>query len=112
MKTKVIKSVEVSGKVWTKDSLKELLRTNDEAVIRGMKRIHEYQTSDEQVTEETKYRNDVGFSGCDAKLLSSFVEKHNKFGSLSDKQMFYARKKMVKYAGQLLLIMAGQLPKP
>lgn len=106
-KPKKIKSVEVNGVVWTKESLRELIRTNDNAVIRGMLRIYEFQTHDEQMAERTEYHNSVGFSGVDAEIMSSFVKWYESHKYLSPKQMEIARKKMVKYAGQLLLIMAG-----
>jgi hypothetical protein len=108
MKT-TIKSVEVNGKTWTKESLRELLATNDAAVVKGMLRIYEYQTETEQNIQATVEHNDVGFSGCDGQILASFAEQYKVRGSLTEKQMVIARKKMKKYAGQLLLIMAGAL---
>jgi len=107
-KPKKVKSVEVNGVVWTVDSLKELIRTNDNAVIRGMLKIYQYQTNDEQMAERTEYKNSVGFSGVDAEIMSSFVKWYQNKNYLSPKQMEIARKKMVRYAGQLLRIMAGE----
>jgi hypothetical protein len=107
-KPKKIKSVEVNAVVWTVDSLKELIRTNDNAVIRAMLKIYQYQTHDEQVAERTEYNNSVGFSGVDAEIMTSFAKWYENKKYLSPKQMEIARKKMVKYAGQLLLIMAGE----
>ena len=102
------KSVVVNGVEWDVKKLKTLLATNDQAVVRGMKRIFEYQTEVEQRAECTEDRNGVGFSGVDGEILASFCKQHDKFGCLSEKQMLLARKKMQKYAGQLLKIMAGE----
>ena len=48
--------------------------------------------------------NGIGFNGVDGAILSSFAQQLNRTGSLSPKQLFIARAKMVKYAGQLLAI--------
>jgi len=98
-------------KEWTKKEIKEMLKSDDAAVCRGILAIYNMQTIDEQATEHTHYHNGVGFNGIDAKILSSFakqiqswrVEKKYK-RPLSEKQMTYARKKIVKYAGQLVSI--------
>lgn len=102
-----IKAVEVNGKTWTKDNLKELLVVNDKAVIKGMLTIYDYQTSHEQASENTVEANGVGFSGVDGFIMSKFSEWYKLKGYLSPKQLAMARKKMLKYTGQLLLIMAG-----
>ena len=96
-------------KVWTKDEIKNLLEIHDHAVIRGMKRIYDLQTEDEKENGGTYYNNGVGFSGVDGDIMSSFVKFYNKSGFLSYKQMKIARKKMLKYAGQLTKIVNEEL---
>ena len=101
-------------KVWTKEEIKGLIESRDDAVIRGMKRIYELQTEDEKENggtlfwSKTKlgtyYNNGVGFSGVDGDIMSSFVKFYNKTNFLTFKQMKIARKKMLKYAGQLTKI--------
>jgi len=81
--------------------IREQLTTNDNWVRRGLKAIYKMQTEDEKLMQVTTEDNGVGFSGVDAELLSSFAEQLNARGSLSPKQMVYARKKMAKYAKQL-----------
>ena len=103
-----IKTVVVNGKAWDKESLRELLQTNDVAVLKGMVRIFDYQTSHEKAAEGTIDNNSVGFSGVDGHIMSSFARQYQQRGSLSPKQMVIARKKMTKYVGQLLKIMSGQ----
>lgn len=69
--------------------------------IRGLKRIYEHQTADEQASGTTRNHNDVGFSGADAYILSSFAEQVLKGRILSTKQRAILHKKMRKYAKQL-----------
>ena len=96
-------------KVWSKDEIKGLIETRDDAVIRGMLRIYDLQTESEQVFGDTHEHNGVGFSGVDGGIMSSFVEFYNKANFLSYKQMKIARKKMLKYAGQLTMISNKEL---
>ena len=105
-------ATDANGKVWTKDDIKALLETNDAAVIKAMLRIFEYQTYSEQESEHTQDFNGVGFSGVDGEILSSFTKQFQTRGFLSPKQMIIARKRMQKYASQLLLIMAGSIKPP
>lgn len=90
--------------MYTKQSIKAMLETNDKAVQRGVLAIYAYQTAAEQATEETNQDNGVGFNGADAPILSSFAKQLQKGWKLSEKQMAIARKKIVKYAGQLTKI--------
>ena len=99
---KKIKSVEVNGKAWTQDMIKELIRTNDKAVVRALLVIYNYQTDSEKAWGETKFDNGIGFNGVDANILTSFAQQVNARGFLSPKQMDIARKKMLKYSGQIL----------
>jgi len=92
---------------WTVEDVKELLKTNDKAVIRGLLRIYALQTEEEKNAERTLVYNGVGFNGVDAGFMSSLAQFYQKKGFLSKKQMMYARKKMLKYAGQLVKIIEG-----
>ena len=105
MKTRILKKTEAvndDGKIWSKESIKELLDRSDEAVYRAMIQIYNRQTADEQKYQDTHIYNSVGFSGSDAEIMSSFTEYYKKFDKLSPKQMVIARKKMKKYWKQLL----------
>ena len=105
---KEVESVVVNGKEWTKDSIKELIKTNDKALIRAILVIYGYQTDSEKAWGETKFDNGMGFNGLDANILSSFAEQYEQRHFLSDKQLFIARKKMPKYAGQILKHMSSK----
>jgi hypothetical protein len=96
-------------KIWKKEEIKDLLQKSDKAVMRGLVVIYSLQTEDEKKAEETSEHNGVGFSGVDAKFLSSLAKQVMVKGRLSEKQMLHARKKMMKYAGQLTLVSNGKL---
>ena len=96
-------------KVWKKEEIRELLETNDRAVVRGIVVIYSLQTEDERKTAETMEHNGVGFSGLDAQFLSSLAKQILERGWLTEKQMVYARKKILKYAGQLTKVANGKL---
>ena len=90
--------------------VKEKIRTDNRWLFRAIIVIYSKQTADEQATDCTRHENGVGFSGCDAEILSSFARHilrwnngERKYPSpLSAKQIALARKKMPKYAGQII----------
>ena len=84
--------------------IREMVGTNQKWAVKGLTRIFEMQTADEQVCEETREHNGVGFTGVDAEILSSFAKQVNKGRFMSKKQMAIIYKKMPKYAKQLMLI--------
>lgn len=96
-------------KEWKKEEIKELLGKSDIAVRRGILTIYSLQTWDEMVDEEAKEVNGIGFNGIDAEILSSFAKQLQMKGYLSHKQMAIARKKMLKYAGQLTRVSNGEI---
>lgn len=86
---------------WRKETIQELLDTNDKAVLRAVLAIYDRQTDDEQLSEQTRELNNIGFSGVDGEIMSSFAKQIQKRGFLSAKQMLIARKKMKRYWRQL-----------
>ena len=101
------------------------LKTVDAWAIRACEVIYGYQTASEKSAQETVQDNGVGFSGTDAKLLSSFAQQIGKnraaqaagnmkkgYGLLSPKQLAVLHKIMPKYAQQLVnhLEVNGNLP--
>ena len=93
-----------SSQAQAKREIQALIDRNDKAVLRGIVAIYAYQTAAEQASAMTCEENGVGFSGCDAELLSSFAEQIKARGSLSQKQMVYGRKKIRRYWRQLAII--------
>jgi hypothetical protein len=94
---------------WTKEKVRDLLDKRDDAVIKGMIRIWEHQTAYEKKVKATTDHNNVGFTGVDGDIMCSFVDFYKKNGFLSQKQLTLARKKMRKYAGQLVKIIYNEI---
>jgi len=68
---------------------------------KGVIRIFENQTADEQNVEDTHESNGIGFTGVDANILTSFAKQILKGRTMSVKQTAILLKKMPKYAVQL-----------
>ena len=86
---------------WTKEAIINLINTREDAVLKGIVIIYNRQTTDEQVTQDTKYLNGRGFNGFDAEFGSSLAVQVINKHYLSIKQMEFARRLLKKYAGQL-----------
>jgi len=90
---------------YTREFVTDKIMTDDRWLERGILAIWKYQTANEKRDEATELNNGVGFNGVDGKFLTSLGNWLNRPGThLSEKQKFVARKKMKKYAGQLLRI--------
>lgn len=76
---------------------KELVAVDEMHAIGALMYLYEYQTSDEQASGDTKWDNDVGFSGADSEILSSFAEQYRAKQGLSPKQISFLQKMMQKY---------------
>ena len=114
-----ILQVNRNGK-YTPESMKTLLETSGVAVLKGLVAIYNKQTADEQQTEETRHLNGVGFNGRDAEFGTSLAKRVISWNAqhltqpcrqwspmvFTTKQMMYARKMMMRYAGQLCKIAA------
>jgi len=81
--------------------IRTMLETNLNWASKGVIRIFENQTDDEQNVEGTVENNGIGFTGVDAGILSSFAKQIIKGRLMSVKQQAILFKKMPKYAGQL-----------
>lgn len=84
-----------------KEALQALLDSNDRAVYRAILLIYDRQTEGEKETMCTIADNGIGFSGCDAELLSSFATQIKARGWLTSNQLPFARRKIRKYWRQL-----------
>ena len=92
----------VNGKEWDKESIKKLIQTNDKAVYRALVLLYSFQTDEEKNTDKVKTVNGKGFNKLDAEILSSMARQVKSGRHLTDKQMYVARPKLMKYAGQIL----------
>ena len=101
------KSLEVivNGKTWNKESIKNLILTNDKAVYRALLLLYSFQTEEEKYLEVTKTVNGKGFNKLDTEQLSSFARQILGGKHLTQKQLYVARYKLVKYSNQILLYM-------
>jgi hypothetical protein len=82
-------------------AIRAQITARPEQAQKAMMKIFANQTEDEQQAEATNHHNNVGFTGQDAKILSSFAKQYQRKGWLSDKQNAILMKKIGKYAGQL-----------
>ncbi len=99
---------------WTKERIVDLLQTNDKAVGRALLRLLENQTSDEQIAQDVKHRNNMGFRPCHARMGTSMAQFFRDRGFLSPKQVSYWRvrdkngnMRIAIYANQLLKEISG-----
>ena len=92
------------NKTWTPQEIKENLLKSDVWLTKAVLAIYKYQTRYEQDAQTTHDKNNVGFNGVDAQIMSSFAQWIQKGRRLSPKQTAIARKKIVKYSKQLALI--------
>ena len=99
--------------VYTVEEIKVKLATSQPWIERGIIRLFERQTTDEQEAEVTTHKNAMGFSSFDAEILSSFAKQlmSRPDRHLTPKQAALAAKKLPKYAKQLWTISQGQVSK-
>lgn len=82
--------------------MKVQITTKNEQTVKALLRIYANQTNYEKQSENTVYRNNVGFIPQDAKLLSSMAYFKIKNGFLTEKQIKLIQPIIAKYAGQLV----------
>ena len=99
----------MENKVWKKEEIVQLLRTNDKAVLRGLLVVYSFQTKDEQGLSATVIHNGVGFNSFDADFMTSVAKQYKELGRLTTTQMRLVRKVIVKYAKQLTDVANGKL---
>jgi len=96
-------------KVWNRDTISELLIRNETAVERAILKLYSFQTNEEQRIGDTREYNNVGFTGVDAAIFSSFAKQLLRGHKLSNRQLEVCRKldkkghaRLAKYWRQLL----------
>lgn len=102
--------------MWTKESIQNLLRTNDNAVERAVVAIYDHQTQDEKRDADTKYHNMIGFRANHASTLSFYAriilkgwkqDGHKNRVHLHPTKLAKARKFISQYHRQLCDIANG-----
>lgn len=86
---------------FTEEAIKEKILHNDAWLFRGIIAIFNRQTEDEKRAEDTKHNNKRGFNSPDARRMTYYAKWILKHGHLDDPHKSIARKKMIKYVGQL-----------
>lgn len=89
-------------KAQIKEFVRNQLGSNQTWALKGLLKIYEFQTAEEQSIETTCVHNNVGFTGTDGEILTSFAKQLKYKGYLSPKQMALVYKKMPKYWKQII----------
>lgn len=88
--------------------LKDLLKTNDKALIKAIVLIYDNQTPEEKNKGESIDDNCVGFSKIDAKEMGDIARKIKANKVLTKGELAKSRNKMQKYWKQLMIISKKQ----
>lgn len=91
-----------------KDYLKNLLKTNDKALLRAIVLIYDNQTLEEKTKGKSIDDNHVGFSKIDAKEMGDIARKIKAKKPLTRGEIVKSRNKMQKYWKQLMIISKEQ----
>ena len=89
---------------YTAEFIKNKIINDNLWLFRAVLAIYKYQTQDEKRRGFTKHNNCVGFNGPDSIFLSSIARLINSKCTLTEKQIYKTRKKMIKYSCQLAKI--------
>ena len=87
---------------WTKETVTNLLLTNNTAVERAILVVYNNQTIDEQSSEDVKYHNGKGFLPMHARRGTYYGNWIKSGKHLSGRHLEIARKMSLKYTRQLL----------
>lgn len=92
----------------TKESIIQLLCTNDRALARALVVLYQRQTADEKSNQITRHLNGRGFSAAHAKRGTSMAQFYLRTGFLTPRQLAWWRAptasgtmRIAAYAGQL-----------
>ena len=88
--------------------LKDLLKTNDKALLRAIVLIYDNQTPEEKDKGESIEDNCIGFSKIDAKEMGDIARKIKANKALTKGELAKSRNKMQKYWKQLMIISKKQ----
>lgn len=97
-------------KVYTQDEIVNLIMTNDEAALRGVKAVFLRQTSDERAEKGTKWTNRFGFSKKHVTRGTALAEKYIAGHPMTATEIQEARAIAYAYRNQLWMISAGVVP--
>ena len=84
------------------EALKSQLVAKPDKAVAALLKIYSQQTKSEQATATVQIKNNRGFVPQDAEFLTSLAKFYMSRGFLSAKQLFLLKKRITKYAGQLI----------
>lgn len=88
--------------------LKDLLKTNDKALLKAIVLIHDMQTEEEKSRGESTEDNHIGWTKWDAKEMGDIAKKIKRGEPLAIGELAKSRNKMQKYWKQLMYISKQQ----
>lgn len=86
------------------NAMRAQISGSDKQALKALLRIHAEQTKAEQFDKATNCYNGVGFTKADARILSSMADWAKTHGGLTPKQLAVVKRKIPKYAGQLVAL--------
>lgn len=87
---------------YTIEIVKSKLSSDQRWIEQAIVKLYDFQTADEQASDETKHENGVGFNAFDAKVLSYYATWLKRGNHLNGKHLDKAKKMVPKYAKQIL----------
>ncbi len=91
--------------------IKNLVKTNDRALVKAILLIYDLQTEEEKNTGQSVEENKIGFNKIDAYELGNIAKKIKRGQSLTKLEVAKSRNKMQKYWKQLMIISKRQMKK-
>lgn len=92
------------AKLWTPEDIRTKLQTDDRWLFKGIVALFERQTDQEKKVEDARITNNQGFNKPDSHKLTYYAKWILKHGALTGFHLEDARKRVLKYSGQLTKI--------
>ena len=86
----------------TKEDLYKKIDNDDEFATGCLMLLYGFQTEDERADQKTTYNNNAGFSGVDARFMSSVAQFYLKTKNITPGQIAPVKRNLKKYHRQLL----------
>jgi hypothetical protein len=104
-------AVKFSSKSEMIEKLRKQINEKDSTAINTLMFVFAHQTNDEQIQDNVKYHNGMGFKPQDAERGSSFAKWYKDKGFFTAKQMNCIKRMVIKYAGQVVefKIVSGEI---
>lgn len=87
--------------MWTKDSMNNYLKSNNQAVLKAIIVLYNRQTDLEKEFKESNVVNGIGFNCKDSWFLSNLARQLIQFKKISKDDFWRARWRILKYSQQL-----------